>query len=92
MAKKRKSIWLVIQEGGSTGEWYPGTYNSRKTALMAIGGHAKASYRSIGPIKVPPSLTAALTAKSSYTRQDPEFQMLEVIEKVCEGVSLGNFA
>src|SRR5271157_2242622 len=28
-SKNHKTIWLAIQEGGSTGEWYPSTYDRK---------------------------------------------------------------
>jgi hypothetical protein len=54
MARKPRAstIYLVVQEGGSTGEYYPTLYNSEPAARRAIAGHQRASYNAYGPIAV----------------------------------------
>lgn len=46
-------LHVVVQLGGSSTEWYPGSYDSRSEALAAIVGHYDASYSAIGPFELP---------------------------------------
>lgn len=45
-------IWIVVQQGGSSSEFYASSYNSENLAKAAMEGHARATYASIGPYKV----------------------------------------
>jgi hypothetical protein len=46
------TLWLVIQEGGSSGEHYPTLYTNRDDAKADEYGHREATYRSTHPIPV----------------------------------------
>lgn len=45
-------IFIVVQQGGSSFEWYASSYDNREAADSAILGHKQASYNSIGPYAV----------------------------------------
>jgi hypothetical protein len=47
-----KTIYVVLQEGGSSIECYASSYDNQDDALDAMIGHAKATYRSAGPFAV----------------------------------------
>ena len=59
---KRRTLYLVVQEGGSSCEHYPSLYNRRADATRAARGHRRASYRSTEPIPVEASITPDGTA------------------------------
>ena len=50
-------IYLVLQQGGSSGEWYATTYDTKKAAKAAVASHRRATYTSAGPFKLPAGLT-----------------------------------
>ena len=41
--------WVVIQQGGSSGEFYAASYETLADALLGIAKHEEASYTAIGP-------------------------------------------
>lgn len=43
------TLYLVVQQGGSSFEWYPSWHDTEDDANEAIVGHAKATYSAIGP-------------------------------------------
>lgn len=51
-APAARTIWLVIQEGGTSGEHYASFYNTAPQANAAIRSHQKASYNCFGPFPV----------------------------------------
>ena len=50
---RQATVYLVIQEGGSSGEHYPSFYNTMRQAERAGTSHRLASYRATPPIPVP---------------------------------------
>ena len=78
MAEKEIPMFLVAQQGGSSREWYIDTYSTRKHAEAAVKGHAKASYNSVGPLKIPAELAKALDQSSMA-----EAEFLQLISVVC---------
>lgn len=52
---------LVIQQGGSSTEFYATAYNSHKEAARAVKGHEEASYNAF-EVEIPPALAKALGA------------------------------
>ena len=46
-----KKLYAVIQQGGSTHEFYASTYNTPRQAERAKRGHERASYNAIGPFE-----------------------------------------
>ena len=60
MTKKLKKLFLVIQEGGSTGEVYLHPHGSVEEAKDDMESCNEAAYRTVGPIEVPPALTKLL--------------------------------
>ncbi len=83
----RKTLFLVVQQGGSTGEWYASTYNYREDAVDAIEGHAKATYHSVGPFEIPAELTKAFLHDA---RAETQFNGL--VNEVCRAVATKDFA
>jgi len=55
-------LYVVIQEGGTSRELYVHAFDSLKEARVDIKGCQKASYRTAGPIKLDPELSARLLA------------------------------
>lgn len=56
-AKKKKvkrqpaKIFVVLQEGGTSTEWYATAYDDVEEADAAIEGHREATYDAIGPFE-----------------------------------------
>lgn len=46
------AIFVVVQQGGASNEWYASTYDDRLEALQAIVSHHRATYSSIGPYEL----------------------------------------
>jgi hypothetical protein len=94
---KAKTIWLVVQQGGASGEWYAGTYNSKKEADRAIKNHKRATYNCIGPYEIPSELSAifieAGKAGWNYPRAPAaEIELMNIIKLICADVATENFA
>lgn len=47
----KRTVYIVIQEGGSSTEAYPTSFNTMKAAERARRSHSRATYRSSGPIE-----------------------------------------
>jgi hypothetical protein len=60
MPKKPTELFVVIQEGGSTGELYTHAFDNLPDANGYIARCDEASYRTSGPIPLPDVLTKAL--------------------------------
>ena len=76
---RQATVYLVIQEGGSSVEHYPSLYNTETQAKRAGKSHTKASYRSTAPIPVP-----------MYFNRDgqgfiAEEDLMDLIQRVSEG-------
>lgn len=56
--RRRKTLYLVIQEGGSSAEHYPTLYDTKRDAGQAARSHRRSTYRSTEPIAVPVRLDA----------------------------------
>jgi len=56
----RKKIVLIVQEGGSSGEFYIHAHNTVKQANADRRSCAKGAYRTSEPIYVPEALTRVL--------------------------------
>lgn len=80
-------MFLVVQKGGSSGEWYASTYESRADAEQAIKGHKAATYGAIGPYEIPAALAAALAA-----HPDAEGALAELIDEVAGDVGFEDFS
>ena len=50
--KKRKKNFLVVQQGGSSTEWYPNWYYTRKDAQNFIDDAANNTYSCLGPFEI----------------------------------------
>jgi hypothetical protein len=72
-------IEVVIQEGGSSQEFYAMTYDTEELAQQAIDGHAASSYNAFGPYKVPAGTCM-------------EQSLLKVIERAMSDAVAGNYA
>lgn len=71
---------LVMQQGGSTREWYTTTYNSMKDANKAVKSHEDAGYTAIA-LRIPPVLAKALCTANAAESQFIGF--VEDIAKKC---------
>lgn len=49
---RRATLYLVLQEGGSSVEHYATLYNTERKALAAGRGHRRATYSATDPIPV----------------------------------------
>lgn len=59
MKGKQKSVkraWLVIQQGGASGEYYPNLYDTKREAVLFRRACANAAYNTSEPIKLPATL------------------------------------
>jgi hypothetical protein len=56
------TIQLIVQQGGSSCEWYSASYDSVENAEDAIRGIKAHTYDAIGPFEVPEELVAAFRA------------------------------
>lgn len=74
-----KDTHLVIQQGGSSGEFYPDVYESIDAATDAINAHAAASYPAFGPYPVSEGLS----------KLDPDewTEILALIAQACTDVA-----
>lgn len=48
----KKTVWVVLQEGGSSTEAFASSFDSKQDAEAAMLEHAKATYRSAGPFEL----------------------------------------
>jgi len=55
-------LYVVIQEGGTSRELYVHAFDSLKKAQDNVKSCQEASYRTFGPIKLDPELSARLLA------------------------------
>jgi endo-1,4-beta-D-glucanase Y len=78
-----KKIILVMQQGGSTAEWYTHAHNTVAEAKADIKSCSiNGSYKTYGPVTVPPAL-----AKTLQTDKHAEQEFYTLIEEiVCECV------
>ena len=53
LANKPKTMLVVVQEGGGTGEFYAHAFSRRRDAGRFRRSCAKASYRTTEPVEVP---------------------------------------
>lgn len=74
---KSKKLFIVVQEGGSSSEYYIHAHDTLNEANKDRKGCAEASYRTSKPIEVPTALAKVLL------ENDPaESAFLEVLETV----------
>lgn len=85
--ERPEKMYLVVQQGGSTGEWYASLYNDVEAANEAIIGHKKATYNAIGPYELSPALTKAL-----LTDGQAESDLIELLGDVCGDAATENFS
>jgi len=78
----KSSLYLIVQQGGSTGEWYASTYDGRRDAEKAITAIQNASYDAIGPYEISAELATLLRQHSSA-----ETQLIELLNAVCSDVA-----
>jgi hypothetical protein len=77
-AKKRTpkgKIFLVIQQGGSSREFYVHAHDTEEDARNHIKSCEEAAYNTAGPIEVPQELTKVLLANEAAERAF--YQILE---------------
>lgn len=73
---------IVLQQGGSTSEWYTSGHNNMAEAQEAVRGHEEASYSSVA-LAVPEALAKNLTVEA-------EVALLALLKSVAEAaVSIG---
>lgn len=51
--RRPKTMLVVVQEGGSTGEFYAHAFTTRKDAKRFTRSCARAAYRATSPVEVP---------------------------------------
>lgn len=83
----KKTLFLVVQQGGSTGEWYAATYDYRRDAKDAIRGHRKATYDAIGPFEI-----SAELAKAFLSNSEAESEFGALVNDICRAVATDDFA
>ena len=62
MSTKARTFYLVMQQGGSTSEWYAHGFNTEEETQGYIESCKEASYTTCGPYEVPAPLARALLA------------------------------
>jgi len=55
-------LYVVVQQGGSSFEWYTSFYDTVEEAVAAINSHREASYDAIGPFELAGEFTNAQLA------------------------------
>lgn len=53
MSNETETDYVVIQQGGSSFEYYTTIYVSKEAAFTAIKSHKEASYDAVGPFPIP---------------------------------------
>lgn len=71
-----KTIYIVIQEGGSSIEAYATSYDTKDDALDAMVDHATATYRSAGPFPV----TIHQDGQKCYIAEPDVLELLNVVK------------
>ena len=51
--RTQKTVLVVVQEGGATGEYYAHSFNTRRDAAGFRRSCARAAYRTTAPVEVP---------------------------------------
>lgn len=82
-------INLVLQEGGSTGEWYASSHPTTEAAENAIRSMKAASYNAIGPIRPGESLEKFLSIHGDNSAVE---EFYTIIEDVAMAVATRNFS
>ena len=84
----KASIWLVMQEGGSTGEWYSHTFDAEQEAKDYIVSAEKATYNCLDPEEIllhdmvrMDKLEEVLRQETSVIDPDDVDNLLKVIAK-----------
>ena len=72
---KRRELHLLLQQGGSTTEWYAKLFNTGREAEKHARSCEAASYQTTVPVRLPTALTAALLASP-----DAEAEFLAALE------------
>lgn len=78
-----KTIYVNVQEGGSSREFYVHAYNSEKRALEGKKECEEASYRVVGPVEMPAKLRRALLSTRGSETELYSF-LQGILEKVSE--------
>jgi len=86
MAKAKRSVGetgpelhLLLQQGGSTAEWYAKLFNTSHDAEEHARSCEGASYATTAPVRLPKALAAALLAAPGA-----EGEFLEVVQRAVE--------
>lgn len=74
---KGKTIQIVMQQGGSSSEFYASSYNTVKQAERAIESHEKASYNAAGPFEL------AIAVPMGNTGLVRETDVLALLGEIC---------
>jgi hypothetical protein len=78
MARKPRTpprLQLVVQEGGSSIEFYATFYNTTKQAERAIRSHHHATYNAFGPFEVP--VTSVTPDGEALVKESDVIQLIE---------------
>lgn len=76
---KKKLEAVVLQQGGSTSEWYAEGYSSMKDAEQAVKGHEEASYQAVA-LEVPEALAKNLT-------EDAETALIDLLKNAASAAT-----
>ena len=79
-----RTAWLVVQEGGSSTEFYPCFYDTEEQANGAVDNHAAHTYNAFGPWEVDPVLAAL--------PDEVLCKLGDLIDQVCTDVSMHTYA
>ena len=75
VSKAGRGLHLVLQQGGSTTEWYAKLFNTSRDAQAHVRSCAEAAYATTTPVRLPKTLTAALLASPGA-----EAELLDVLQ------------
>lgn len=75
-----KKIHIVVQEGGTATELYVHAYDHHTKACKGVKAYVEDSYRTLGPLTVPPNLTRALLSSEGAEQEFYSFLELTLRE------------
>ena len=67
--KSGAELWLVVQEGGSSHEFYPHLFDTEQDATEFCSSCDEAAYRTTPPIRIAPELAKPLLASKVAERE-----------------------
>lgn len=100
--KARAALWpsppsdgfVVVQQGGSSGEWYASCYDTVAAAKSAIAAIKADTYDATDPFAIPPAMAAAFRGGEAefVDLRGAEAEFLELLNRICRAVSTGEFS